>query len=262
MPNLIACGCSWTVGSYTEPSNDSKIWRVNKNNSYANQLPMSDISIWAQNGVSNYAIACQVTDAIKIKPDFILFNTTTTSRYDISRPEFKTWCLGGDPWRSEQNDHTLQFKNEYRKGTWPTPTRQDFYDHSQNPQGTIISKNLSMFGNYAEHPDDLDFMFTDYEPGFTHTDSQTVTDYHTMYSDWGIKHHTDIMIVNSTIRDLEVSGIPWICVDITGIAPDHHRIHKIDLISMLSNHGMTHDPAHWNQSGHNDLAQDLQKKYF
>lgn len=270
MQKLIACGCSWTLGTHsklTDPlaDNSEEIWTNLKNISYAEKLPANNTIIWAQNGISNYAIACQVSDAIEYQPDFIVFNTTTTSRYEVVKPQSargKTWCMDGMPWQTQTTEHPNNFTNDYRPGTWPRPNRTDFFDHDTQHEGTILSKSLTQFKNFAEYKDYMNYLFGSYQPGFNHIESQTVTDFYSEYSDWGLKHHTDTMIVNSTIRDLEVSGIPWICVDITGIAPDHHRVHKLDLIDMLKNHGLSDDPAHWNQQGHDQLSQDLSVKYF
>lgn len=270
MQNLIACGCSWTLGTHSKFNdpldNPEEIWSNLKNVSYSEQLPTDNISMWAQNGVSNYAIACQVSDAIDEKPDLIVFNTTTTSRYDIARPnrpQGKTWCKGETPWARDLTHITTQrFTNEYRSGPWPRPDRSDFFNHNTNSSGTIISKSLSQMKNYTEYSDLMGYLFGNYQPGFNSEDAQKVLELFTEYSDWGIKHHTDTMIINSIVRDLEQTDIPWICVDITGIAPVHDRVHKIDLAQMLSRYPLTDDPVHWNQSGHDDLAQELIEKYF
>lgn len=267
MHNLIACGCSWTLGTYsklTDPLGDSdQIWENLQNQSYAQSLPDCDTTMWAQNGISNYAIACQVSDAIESDCDIIVFNTTTTSRYDIARPnqpQGKTWCLHNNPWDSQSDN--LEFYNDYRKGSWPRPHRHDFFDHDTQPNGTIISKSLSQFNNYTKYTHVMDYLFAPYKPGFNSEDAQRYMELQTHYSDWGIKHHTDTMIVKSTISDLEASGKSWICVDVVGIAPDHDRVHRIDLASMLKQYPQSGDQAHWSQLGHNKICQDLTEKYF
>lgn len=241
MQHLIACGCSWTVGTYVEITGDT--WELHKNISYAQQLPFTDITSWAQNSVSNFAIACQVSSAIDKQPDFIIFNTTTTDRFDVSKQDIP-------------QTQVLEPRSAHR------PDHNNFYNQSDNPGGTIISDSLGKFKNYHDDPDFYKFMFDDYDLGFTSIDSLRVWEHYTTYSNSQIKQHTDIMIVNSTIRNLEVSGIPWICVDFTGIAPGHERVINIDLAQILKNYSCKTDPIHWSQAGHDYISRKLLEKFF
>ncbi len=263
---VIACGCSWTLGTYSrfnDPLSDSDVWTNFTNQSYATLLS-SDTEIWAQNGVSNYAIACQVTDAIEAQPDLIVFNTTVTSRYDIARPhseQGETWCAYDIPWLRNP-EKRLGFINEHRTGEWRTPSRTDFFDPDQNPHGKILSRGMTTIKNLRDYGDVLASDYANYQPGFSPTDAQRYLELQTEYSDWGIKQHTDSMIVNSVVRDLEVSDIPWICVDITGIAPEHDRRYHIDIYKILNDHPQPGDPAHWSQSGHDYIGQELCDRYL
>ena len=268
--NVIACGCSWTLGTYSryndpisDSESDSNVWTNYYNQSYASQLS-SDSLMWAQNGVSNYAIACQVADAITEKPDLIVFNTTVTSRYDIARPhsnQGETWCAYDIPWLRNPEPH-LGFINEHRLGSWRRPQRADFFDDLTNPSGNILSRGMTLMKNYRDYGDIMDDLFANYKPGFNSQDAKRYFELQTEYSDWGIKQHADAMIVNSVIRDLEISEIPWICVDITGIAPEHARVYHIDIYKMINDHPLTCDPAHWSQSGHDYLSQELRDRYL
>lgn len=245
MNHIIACGCSWTLGTYVVISECGTDWQLKYNLSYAQQLPVSDITMWAQNSVSNYAIACQVQSAINKQPDFIIFNTTTTDRYDVTKVS-QGWPHPG----------------VFEPGSHHNPDFKYFYNSNTRPEGTIISDTLGKFKNYHTDPDFFKFMFEDYPLGFTPTDSLRVWEHYTTYSNSQIKHHTDTMIVNSTVRDLEVSGIPWVCVDFTGIAPRSDRVIDIDLSDMLNRYPSPTDAMHWSQPGHDYISQELIKKYF
>jgi len=76
MKKLITCGCSWMSRSIQVP------------NSHYSELLAADLqyelTTYALPGMSNGGIALQIEQAIRDKPDLILFNTTSFDRIEFS----------------------------------------------------------------------------------------------------------------------------------------------------------------------------------
>ena len=90
---IISCGCSFTYGS--GPSDKSfMLGKVKNYSEFLQEMTSSELENFAFPGCSNYGIIKQVEHAVEKQPDLILFNTTTSMRYEIIRPDK---CVEGEP---------------------------------------------------------------------------------------------------------------------------------------------------------------------
>jgi hypothetical protein len=78
---IITCGCSFSTGLYQR---EDSSFGTNKNyTEFLSELLNSEVTNLAIPGASNYCIIKQVEHAIEYKADLVIFNTTTTERFDV-----------------------------------------------------------------------------------------------------------------------------------------------------------------------------------
>lgn len=227
----IACGCSFTYGS--GPSDKSfMLGKVKNYSEYLSDIAKCDMENLAFPGCSNYGIAVQIRHAIQQKPDFIIFNTTTSMRYEVVRP-----------------DKTLDKNPEYTD-----------FSHIDNIGGTVLSAHYTIVEGMLEGrkhaPDIFNSRWNWAE--FSETHFEEIYNYLVKYQDINIKIDQDGLIMKGIIQELEESGIPFVCIDTVDLVNNKDiELIKLPWYEYVKQYPFEQDPHHWNEDGHKALAEKL-----
>lgn len=168
---------------------------------FCNELGYEIIS-YARSGFSNGGIAIQLNSAIREKPDFILFNLTTSDRVEISVTETST--------KSEKEfNRLINIDQISDANSRPGELSDPFY--VRNGRQVLVSGNLSsLLDDNKNNQLYFGTMVDSYPDWWTKIES--LQSYHkNVYSEvW--KRHVDTMMMYAVIHKLELSGIPYILV--------------------------------------------------
>ena len=227
----ISCGCSFTYGS--GPGKDTDVLGQLKNYSDClSEMIDCDIENLAFPGCSNYGITVQIRHAIEQKPDFIIFNTTTSMRYEFVK-------LG--------------------KTTSNPPTLKDF-STLRNIDSNILCGHYSILEAMLRRRNEgYDMFETKWNWGkYTVEQYQELYDFLTNYIDINVRIDQDTLMIKGAIQNLKESLIPFVCIDTVDIVEDHDiELIKLPWESYVKQYPISVDPHHWNEDGHLALAQQL-----
>ena len=227
----ISCGCSFTYGS--GPCEDSNVLGQVKNYSdYLSEINNYDIDNLAFPGCSNYGITVQIRHAIEQNPDFIIFNTTTSMRYEFVK-------LG--------------------KTTSNPPTLKDF-SSLHNSDSNILCGHYSILeAMIRNHNEGYNIFESKWNWGnYTLEQFQELYDFLTNYIDLNVRIDQDTLMIKGIIQKLKESNIPFVCIDTVDIVDDPGiKMIKLPWESYVKQYPIQLDPWHWNTEGHQALAQQL-----
>lgn len=225
---LYSCGCSFTYGS--GPSDSSVMLGQVKNYSdYLSDLLDLQVTNLSFPGCSNYGIAVQIRHAIEQNPDFIIFNTTTSMRYEFVK-------LG--------------------KEVSGTPTIDDL-SSINNINSNIFCGHYSIIETMLKHNKNIlrsKWNWARYTP----QQYQEIYDFLTKYTSLNVKIDQDTLMIKGIIQELKESEIPFVCIDTVGIVNDPD-VNKINLPweEYVELYPFEKDKYHWNEQGHEMLAKRL-----
>ena len=229
---IISCGCSFTYGS--GPSDESfMLGKVKNYSEFLQELTSSELENFAFPGCSNYGIIKQIEHAVEKQPDLILFNTTTSMRYEIIRPDK---CVQGEP-------HFRDFSSINNIGGTVTSAHY-----------TIIQ---SMLSGRQHNPDIFNSRWN--WGKFSEHQYEEIFNYLIKYQDVSVKIDQDKLMLNGAIAELNRTGIPFVVIDTVGLI--HEDCTSIDLPwqEYVSQYPFAQDQWHWNEQGHLALARRIQK---
>ncbi len=234
MKTIIGCGCSWTYGSVIKKDKDGIVINSTKIKDYVtilSEMTSSNIINLSYPGGSNYCISKQIEYAINLKPDLIIFNTTTVDRYD--------YLLSG---RSLNNFPTLEDFNYYTSDV-------------SNFKGNIIS---STFRQISEKSNRLAL-----NDALTTSGNSELIKLIVRFNNYYIDYDKNRLILNGTIRLLEKSNIPFICIDTQKFFSevDVKNYISLDTEEYLKRFPLADDSGHWNEEGHLQLAHIIKNKF-
>jgi hypothetical protein len=229
---IIGCGCSWTHGFYWKSKNISP----GRNKSYTEFLAetlSADVINLAIPGVSNYAIAKQVEYAISLRPDIIVFNTTTVDRIDLIKKGAPNFTQG-------------------------VPTIRDFVhgrnknDHIVNYNEIIHSRTFHFFVSLMPAINDIDNVDKIIEFILTYE----------KYINYEMRLDQNRFLLMGTLALLERSKIPHVCIDMYNILPLEYGDNVINshYKELASNYNIPEDEHHFNQDGHEFLSDLIHQK--
>jgi len=226
----ISCGCSFTYG--TGAISMGAFYRVKNYSDYLSEINNYNIDNLAFPGCSNYGITVQIRHAIEQNPDFIIFNTTSSMRYEFVK-------LG--------------------KTTSNPPTLKDF-SSVHNSDSNILVGPITIFEQMIQNHNngsqafDSSFNWGNYTP----EQFQEIYNFFINYVDINIRIDQDTMMIKGIIQMLKESNIPFLCIDTVDIVDDPDiKMIKLPWESYVKQYPIEDDPYHWNTEGHQALAQQL-----
>lgn len=216
---LVSCGCSFTYGF----ANGTTF------NPYANIVAQAidyehvNLSVI---GSSNYAITKQVEHALTLDPDLIIVGATTPLRFDFIEDVAAI-------------RRTVTFDDLRGHRTGKTPDKlesRSFFWFLEN----CTDKNLSRPKRARMHK---------------------IYEFLTANTNYFVKADQDRFMLLGSLFKMEKNNIPYMVVDFDNI------LHNTDLVNLVSHNfrdlcirfHVDNDPRHFNQQGHEFLAQELVK---
>lgn len=229
--NGISCGCSFTYGS--GPSDTSfALGQVKNYTDYLSEMAKCDMQNLAFPGCSNYGIAVQVRHAIEQNPDFIIFNTTTSMRYEF----VKLGKTVSDP-----------------------PRLEDFSNLNNVDSNILVAHYTLLEGMLNGHDQGYDIFDGRWNwAKFTPEQFRECYDFVTKYIDINVRIDQDRLMVKGIIQELKESQIPFVCVDTVDIVDDTDiEMIKVPWEEYVKKYPFVADPFHWNTDGHLVIAEQL-----
>ena len=224
MKKIIACGCSLTYGGNWSVKTN----KFNRFPGYADKLGNileSDVINLSRPASSNYCIVKQIEYAITLKPDLVVFNTTTPVRIEH--------VLNGKALRerpSINNFNYFEYTNSYTE------------KFSGEINSTSITNAFSRrHGNTENAGDVSDFIVNYLNP-------EILSDYSRLF-------------ILGAVRELEKNNIPYVCVNFADIffKEEMNDINHISIFwrTMSKDYPGIDDPYHFSEEGHAYLADKL-----
>lgn len=229
---IISCGCSFTYGS--GPSDKSfMLGKVKNYSEFLQDMTSSELENLAFPGCSNYGIIKQVEHAVEKQPDLILFNTTTSMRYEIIRPDK---CVEGEP----------HFKD---------------FSSINNIGGTVTSAHYtiiqSMLSGRQHNPDIFNSRWN--WGKFSEQHYEEIFNYLIKYQDVSVKTDQDKLMINGAIAALKHTGIPFVAIDCVGLIREDCTTIDLPWQEYVKQYPLELDEWHWNEQGHQALANRINK---
>jgi hypothetical protein len=191
---LAVCGPSWFASSKQMPGQS---WpeQFCKNYNW-------DLISLAIGGCTNFAIALQIDQAIKLKPDFVIVGSATWDRIDIPIQKTAT--------RSYEKIKEL-FTYDYWTSNQPYSYLKKLgLSNIQHNKKELSSDNAWVLPTptiYSNSLNTLAFLDSDI---FTRTQFQAIKDYTAELYDSGLRYQIDCWIISDACRRLIDSGIPFL----------------------------------------------------
>jgi len=222
-PDVYICGCSFSSGFYRKESNPFVAGQF---------IPYPEIFCSIKEltfvnlsfpGASNYAITKQVEFAITQKPKLIIVNLTTSGRLDWTHSNKRLAAAPTlrDITYNQSSDHPLL-----------------------NASNTILSMPIATMIN----EDNVDSI---------------VAEYIAEYIDIRLLSDKDRLLILGMFSLLDGSTIPYLAVNFSKklgkkIRPE---VYDVSLLSLINNYPIPTDDCHFNQLGHQYIAQLLVANY-
>lgn len=165
-----------------------------------------ELTSYARSGFSNGGIVIQLSEAIRQKPDLILFNLTNYDRIEVSVPvkPFKN---------ADEFDKSHRYLSIYNV-TDANPRDEEMSDpfYKKDGRQNLVSGNLTTLLDVTKNEQGLylERMTSLYPDWQEKIDAINIYHKHIYSEIW--KRHVDTMIVYATLHKLELSGIPYILV--------------------------------------------------
>ena len=193
MKKLIVCGCSWMSVDTIHPS---KYKDTHFSELLAEKLGY-ELIVYAKPGSSNGGICVQIEEAIRSKPDLIIFGQSVADRIELAithQPPLKNFCTDDD-----QNTVRLS---------------ELIGEHAVNP--TLMSDNLhSLLNETDNYPDTAHWMYENlvrYGVDITESDARdkvnAVKDWFMYVYSLRMKKQIDMWTLYAVQHKLHLSGIP------------------------------------------------------
>lgn len=191
---LAVCGPSWFVSSKDLPGQS---WpeQFCKNHDW-------DLISLAIGGCTNFAVALQIDQAIRLKPDFIVVGSATWDRIDIPLQQTAT--------RSYE-----KIKQWFTYEYWTSNQPYSYLKHLglsniQHKKYDLSSDNEWVLSRPTIHSNSLNTLAFLGSKILTRAQSQAVKDYTAELYDSGIRYQTDCWIISDACRRLIDSKIPFL----------------------------------------------------
>ena len=193
MKKLIVCGCSWMSVDTIHPS---KYKDTHFSELLAEKLGY-ELIVYAKPGSSNGGICVQIEEAIRSKPDLIIFGQTVADRIEFKVAENPEAFGGG--WVTDNSEVRLS---------------ELIGDHAVNP--TLMSDNLhSLLYETDNYPDTAYWMYENivrYGVDITESDARdkvnAVKDWFRYVYSLRMKKQIDMWTLYAVQHKLHLSGIP------------------------------------------------------